>query len=82
MTYILRVHDDEGKIALGGTRKGESVEKITDYPYETLGEAIARYEKIVDWGFAGWQRVVSIIDPAGEVIVSKTHETPRGVPIS
>lgn len=79
--FTVQVHDDEGKIALGGPKEGQSVEKLREYTYDTLGEAIKHYEQVTDWGLAGWHRVVRILDTNSEVVATKTHTTPRGVPL-
>ncbi len=70
--YIIKSVTDAGRTWLNGN----NAEKVSELAYATLGEAIKEYEKYQDHGFAGWERVVSIISPEGEVIVTKTFQVP------
>lgn len=70
--YIIKSVTDAGRTWLNGA----DAEKVREFAYATLGEAIKEYEKYQDHGFAGWERVVSILSPEGEVIATKTFYTP------
>lgn len=78
MSYTVRETTDAGRVWVGGSVAGQSAEKTKEYNYDTLADAIKHYEKVVDWGFAGWERTISIIDLAGETLATKTFEVPRG----
>lgn len=78
MSYRITAISDEGRVALGGPKKGEPVEHRWEKNFDTLAEAIEEYGKFVDHGFAAWERVISIIDTHGEVLASKTLATPTG----
>lgn len=77
MTYTIQDLTDAGRVWLGGKVAGQSAEKVTNYAYDTLADAIKHYEKVVDHGFAGWERVVSILDSDGAVLATKTFEVPN-----
>jgi hypothetical protein len=79
MTYKIQTVSDAGRVALGGPKKGELVERRWEKNYDTLSEAIEEYGKFVDHGFAAWEYVVSIVDANGEVLATKTFLTPTGV---
>jgi hypothetical protein len=77
MTYTLRDTTDAGRVWVGGAVAGQSAEETHEHNYESLADAIKHYEKVVDWGFAGWERTVSIIDAAGETLTTKTFKVPN-----
>lgn len=78
MSYTIQTVSDKGRTWVGGKYAGQSAELVNEYKFDTLGQAIAEYEKFVDWGFAGWELTINLLDEAREVVASKTFHTPRG----
>ena len=76
MSIKLVVISDSGRTWVGGKFAGQSAEKISEFEFGTLGEAIAEYERYRDHGFAGWERTVSILSESGELIATKTLKRP------
>ena len=77
MSYTLLVVSDAGKTIPAGPIAGQSAEKVSEFKYPTIGEAITNYERYRDHGFAIWERTASIISEEGEVLVSKTLKRPE-----
>jgi hypothetical protein len=67
---------DAGLTYPAGKYAGQSAEKISEYKFNTIGEAIANYEQYRDHGFAMVERTVSIVSEEGEKLATKTLKRP------
>lgn len=76
VSYTLLVVSDAGLTYPAGKFAGQSAEKVSEYKFSTIGEAIANYERYRDHGFAMVERTASIISEDGEVLATKTLKRP------